>query len=433
MKKVHITTLGCAKNLVDSEVLLAQLQSRNYQITEEPGAAKILLINTCGFIADAKKESLQAIFEALEIKKQNPGTKVLVSGCLSQRYNKELAGNIREVDAFFGTEDYGKILNYLGEDNFHPEEMYMMRARSTSGHYAYLKISEGCNHTCAFCAIPAIRGRYRSRRMEEIIQEARLLAERGIKELILISQDTSYYGKDLYDEQRSVDLIRELAEMHTFSWIRTLYWYPTNFPLAFIDLMNRYPVVIPYLDMPIQHVSDRVLGYMRRAESEAQLTAFYKRIREIRPDITLRTTLILGHPGEREDDFRKLKDFVQKICFDRLGTFVYSDEDGTAAYTADDKVPVRLARQRRDQIMKVQQKIALQKNEQLLDSVQSVMIDSWHQQGSYYSGRTYRDAPEIDNEVIIRCSSNKPDLSGSIQPVRIDDISEYELYGSIIV
>jgi len=432
MKKIHITTLGCAKNLVDSEVLRAQLQSRNYQITAEPGAAKILLINTCGFIADAKKESLQAIFEALEIKKRNPGTKVLVSGCLSQRYKKELARNIREVDAFFGTEDYGQILNYLGEDNFHPEEMYMIRARCTSGHYAYLKISEGCNHTCAFCAIPAIRGRHRSRRMEEIIQEARLLAQRGIKELILISQDTSYYGKDLYGEQRIVELIRELAEMNAFSWIRTLYWYPTNFPPAFIDLMNHYPVVIPYLDMPIQHVSDRVLGYMRRAESEAQLTAFYENIREIRPDITLRTTLILGHPGEREEDFRKLKDFVQKICFDRVGTFVYSDEDGTTAYTADDKVPVRLARRRRDQIMKVQQKIALQKNEQLLDSVQSVMIDSWHQQGSYYSGRTYRDAPEIDNEVIIRCN-NKPDLSGTIQPVRIDDVSEYELYGSIIV
>jgi ribosomal protein S12 methylthiotransferase len=431
MKKIHITTLGCAKNLVDTEVLSAQLKYRNYQLTAEPRVAELILINTCGFITEAKKESLQAIFEAIEVKRQNPEIKVVVCGCLSQRYKKELAGNIKEVDAFFGTEDYGQILNYLGEDNFHPEEMYVIRAQNSTGHYAYLKISEGCNHNCAFCAIPAIRGRQRSRRREEIIKEAQVLAARGVKELILISQDTSSYGQDLYGEQRIVELVTELAAMEVFTWIRTLYWYPTNFPLTFIELMNKYPSIIPYLDMPIQHISNRVLGYMHRAERKAQLSAFYKRVREIRPDITLRTTLLLGHPGEQQEDFDKLKDFIQKICFDRLGTFVYSDEEGTASYAAQDKVSSRVALRRRDQIMKIQQKIARQKNEQLLDTVQKVMIDTWHADGMYYSGRTYRDAPEIDNEVLIPTSGNLPDLSGTFQSIRIDDASEYELYGSV--
>jgi ribosomal protein S12 methylthiotransferase len=433
MKKVYITTLGCAKNLVDSEVLSAQLKFRNYSFTLEPREAEYIIINTCGFITAAKEESLQAIFEAIEIKKQNRGIKVLVSGCLAQRYKKELAADINEVDAFFGTEDYRQILNYLGENNFHPEEMYLKRAKNITGVFAYIKISEGCNHSCAFCAIPAIRGQHHSRRMEEIITEAELLAEQGVKELILISQDTSYYGKDLYGEQRIVELAEELAALNTFTWIRTLYWYPTNFPVAYIELMNKYPAIIPYLDIPIQHVSDRVLGRMRRAETAADLTAFFKRVREIRPDIALRTTLLLGHPGEQETDFKKLKDFIKKICFDRLGTFVYSDEEGTTAFQSPDKIPSQLAMRRRDQIMKIQQRIALRKNEQLLDTVQLVLIDNWHEDQGFYSGRTYRDAPEIDNEVIIRRPENQSDLCGTFQQVKIDDVSEYELYGSLLV
>ena len=433
MKKVHITTLGCAKNLVDSEVLSAQLKYRDYLFTAEPREAELIIINTCGFITAAKEESLQAIFEAIEIKKQNRGIKVLVSGCLAQRYKNELAADIKEVDAFFGTEDYGQILTYLGENNFHPEEMYLKRAKNVSAAYAYIKISEGCNHSCAFCAIPAIRGPHRSRRMEEIMAEAQLLAERGVKELILISQDTSDYGKDLYGEQRIVELAGELAALNAFTWIRTLYWYPTNFPVAYIELMNKYPAIIPYLDIPVQHVSDRVLGRMRRAETAVELTTFFERVREIRPDIALRTTLLLGHPGEQEEDFKKLKDFVKKICFDRLGTFVYSDEEGTAAFQSADKVAAQLATRRRDQIMKIQQRIALRKNEQLLDTVQLVLIDSWHEDGKFYSGRTYRDAPEIDNEVLIRGPENQPGLCGTFQQVRIAEVSEYELYGSLTV
>ena len=433
MKKVHITTLGCAKNLVDSEVLSGQLNSRSYSITTDPPEADLIIINTCGFITDAKKESLQAILEAIEIKKQNPGLKVYVTGCLSQRYKTKLAENLKEIDAFFGTESYGQILESLREDNFHAEEMYNIRARNVSNHFAYVKISEGCNHTCAFCAIPAIRGSHRSRPIKEILKEAEILAGQGVKELIVVSQDTSYYGKDLYGQQRIIELLTELAGMNVFTWIRPLYWYPSNFPMAYLDLMNRFPAMIPYLDMPVQHASDRVLAHMRRAESESNLYEFYKQVRMIRPDIALRTTLILGHPGEQEEDFKKLKDFIRKIRFDRLGTFIYSDEEGTAAFQAEEKISNRTASRRRDQIMKIQQQIALEKNEQFLDTQQQVLIDSYHDDGNYYSGRTYRDAPEIDNEVIIQVSEFKENLIGSFQQVKIHDVSEYELYGSLVV
>jgi ribosomal protein S12 methylthiotransferase len=433
MKKIYISTLGCAKNQVDSEVLGSQLKLRDYTITAEPGDAEWIIINTCGFITDAKEESVQAILEAVAIKKQNPRIKVLVGGCLSQRYKKELPAQLSEVDAFFGTEDYQSILEYLQEGRFHPEEMYAIRARNISAHYAYIKISEGCDHTCAFCAIPAIRGAYRSRRIEDIITEAGILAGRGVKELILVSQDTSSYGKDLYGRQRIIELVTELARMEVFTWIRTLYWYPANFPLTYIELMNRYPAVIPYLDMPIQHASDRVLGFMRRAENEARLTAFYKQVREIRPDIALRTTLLIGHPGEQEEDFDAVKNFIQKICFDRLGTFVYSDEEGTLSYGAQHKVPRQQALRRRDQIMKIQQRIALDKNRDLLNTVQTVLLDTFHADGMYYLGRTYRDAPEIDNDVIIHTPDPEPTRQGTFQKVMITDTGEYELYGTWVV
>ena len=431
--KVHITSLGCAKNLVDSEVLAGQLRLRDYTLISEPSEAELIVINTCGFIEEAKKESIQAIFEAIELKNGDKAKKVFVTGCLSKRYKNELIQEIPAIDAIFGTEDYENILLQLGENSFHPEDMYKIRKLATPKHFAYLKISEGCNHSCAFCAIPNIRGKHRSRKIEDILSESRVLADRGVKELILVSQDTSYYGKDIYQKSMIVDLISKIAEEDMFSWIRPLYWYPSNFPREYIQLMNKFNSVVPYLDMPIQHASDNVLGLMRRAERRDTLRKLYKHIREIRPDIALRTTFIVGHPGETEEDFEHLKAFVEEVRFDRLGAFVYSDEEGTRAYELGNKIDNETARKRHEEIMKIQSKISVEKNISLINSVQNVLIDGYDAEQKYYHGRTSKDAPEIDNEVIISSANYKNNLIGSFIQVRINDVSEYELYGNFDV
>jgi ribosomal protein S12 methylthiotransferase len=433
MKKVHITSLGCAKNLVDSEVLAGQLRLRNYTLTADPSDAQLIVVNTCGFIEEAKKESIQAIFEAINFKNGDKAKQVFVTGCLSQRYKNELISEIPGIDAIFGTEDYKNILEKLGENNFHPEEMYKIRKLTTPNHFAYLKISEGCNHSCAFCAIPNIRGKYRSRKMEDIISEAKVLADQGVKELILVSQDTSYYGKDIYHKSMIVELISKIAKERLFNWIRPLYWYPSNFPMAYIHLMDRYDEVVPYLDMPIQHASDHVLGLMRRAEKNGKLIQLYKQIREIRPDIALRTTLIVGHPGEKEDDFEQLKEFIKTVRFDRVGSFIYSDEEGTEASNLKDKVDYKTAQQRQAELMMIQAKISAEKNNRFIGSVQKVLIDGYETMQQYYYGRTARDAPEIDNEVIISSSEFDNDIIGSFVDVQISDVSEYELYGQFRV
>ncbi len=433
MKKIHITSLGCAKNLVDSEVLGGQLKRRDYTLTTNPSDAELIIVNTCGFIDEAKKESIQAIFEAIEYKNEDKGKQVFVTGCLSQRYKEELAAEIPAIDAIFGTEDYEQILNRLGENNFHAEEIYKMRDLTTPRHFAYLKISEGCNHTCAFCAIPNIRGEHRSRKIEDILAEAKILADQGVKELILVSQDTSHYGKDRYGKSMIVDLLSKIAAEDMFTWIRPLYWYPSNFPKEFIHLMNTYDTIVPYLDMPIQHASDRVLGLMRRAEKKEKLVRLYKQIKEIRPDIALRTTFIVGHPGETKDDFEQLKEFIEMVRFDRLGAFVYSDEEGTGAYDLNDKVDKETAQKRHAELMMIQTQISNEKNNTMLDTVQKVLIDGYDQNQKYYHGRTYRDAPEIDNEVIISDSDFKEKMIGSFIQVHITDVSEYELYGNFNV
>ncbi len=433
MKKVHITSLGCSKNLVDTEVLRGQLKYRNFSFTEKPDDAELIIINTCGFINDAKSESIQAIFEALKLKQGDRKKQVYVTGCLSERYKTELTEEIPEIDAIFGTEDYARILENLGEEKFHAEEMYQLRDMTTPKHMAYIKISEGCNHTCSFCAIPGIRGKHRSRSMEDIQSEARILAEKGVKELILVSQDTSYYGKDIYQKFEIVELLRRLAREDLFNWIRPLYWYPTNFPMDFIRLMNEYQSIIPYLDMPIQHASDNVLQLMRRAERNEKLQLLYAKIREIRPDIILRTTVIVGHPGETDEDFEILKQFIQKNCFDRIGSFIYSDEEGTISYTLGEKVSQDTARERQSELMTLQSEISLEKNRQLENTVQNVLIDSYDDKQNYYIGRTYRDAPEIDNEVVIKDPARNKNLIGTCQNVLITDSSEYELYGSLTV
>jgi ribosomal protein S12 methylthiotransferase len=433
MKKVHIASLGCAKNLVDSEVLAGQLKLRNYTLTNNPSDAELIVINTCGFIEDAKKESIQAIFEATEMKNSDGGKQVFVTGCLSQRYKDELTAEIPAIDAIFGTEDYENILYRLGENSYHPEEIYKIRELKTPNHFAYLKISEGCNHSCAFCAIPGIRGKHRSRQIDAILTEARILAEKGVKELILVSQDTSYYGKDIYHKTKIVDLISKIADEDLFTWIRPLYWYPSNFPREYIQLMNTYDAVVPYLDMPVQHASNRVLAMMRRAEKKEKLLELYSQIREIRPDIALRTTFIVGHPGESEDDFKQLIEFIQTVRFERVGAFIYSDEEGTPAYNLYPKVDKEIAQKRYECLMTVQATISAENNRRYVDTIQKVLIDGYDKDQNYYYGRTSRDAPEIDNEVIISSADYDKKMIGTFVNVHVSDVSEYELYGKFLV
>ncbi len=432
MKKVHITTLGCFKNQVDSDVLSGQLINKDFQIIENPDEADVIILNTCGFIEDAKKESIDAIFEAIELKKNDSNKKVIVSGCLSQRYKKELKKEIKEIDGIFGTEDYKGILSALGKNDFQVDNLYNIRNISTPQHYAYLKISEGCNHKCSFCAIPLIRGKHKSRTIEDILEESEMLANKGVKELILVSQDTSYYGKDYYGKQKIVELLVKLAEKDLFQWIRPLYWYPTNFPFEYIEMMSEFPSLIPYLDMPIQHVSNNVLKKMNRAETTESIISLYSKIRNKQPEISLRTTIILGHPGETEFDFDELKRFIRDIKFNRLGTFSYSDEEGTGAYNLNNKVEQSVAIERKNIIMEIQQEISQNLNEQLINSTQNVLVDRYDDENQCYVGRTFRDTPEIDNEVIINSNTSNLELIGNIFPVKINDASEYELYGEFI-
>ncbi len=431
MKKIHITTLGCSKNTVDSEVLAGQLESHQYQVIDSAEAADVLIINTCGFVQDAKEESIQAIFEALKLKEQDPAKKVFAAGCLSQRYRKEIEKEIPEVDAIFGTEEYAEILNTLGEQHAALDNIYRMRKISTPRHYAYLKISEGCNHNCAFCAIPGIRGRHRSRSIESLTGEAQKLAEFGAKELILISQDTSYYGRELYKESKIAELADKLQTIDGFEWIRLLYWYPTNFPEEILDLMQPGSKIVPYIDMPIQHISSRMLRLMRRGDTRDSLKKMFYTIRERVPEVTLRTTLILGHPGETDADFRELFDFIKDIKFDRLGTFIYSDEENTAAFSLAEKVNRETALERQKELMELQQNISLKKNSARIGQKYRVLIDEFNPKSAIFSARTKMDAPEIDNEVVIQ-GGNKTYKPGDFAEVKIVDASEYELYAQFV-
>jgi len=431
MKKIHITTLGCSKNTVDSEWLAGYLQTNNFEITAEPEEAQVLILNTCGFIQDAKEESVQAIFEALELKKEDPTKKVFVAGCLSSRYRSEIEREIPEVDAIFGTEEYEAIIKALGKGHSAAENLHRTRKLSTPPHIAYLKISEGCDHTCAFCAIPHIRGKHRSRSKEALIEEARLLAKQGVKELILISQDTTAYGKDIYGKQEIVPLVRELAEIDNIRWIRVLYWYPTNFPMEFLDLINENEKVLPYIDIPLQHISDNVLRLMRRGDTQNSIYHLLETIRKKIPQVTIRTTFIVGHPGETENDFDELYDFVKKYKFDRMGSFIYSDEEGTPSYDLRNKVKKEVAAERQNRLMELQQNISLQKNTSLIGNKEIVLIDDYDKVNNLYIARSRRDAPEIDNEILIE-SKNKKAAIGDFLKVEITDASEYELYGNII-
>ena len=421
-KKINIITLGCSKNLFDSEQLAAQL-AQQYRVEHESrDAAPYVVINTCGFIHDAKEESINTILEYVEAKKQGQVEKVVVTGCLSQRYMDELKKEIPEVDAWFGNHHLKEETAFFGLP--FRNELLLDRKTATPPHYAYLKISEGCDRSCSFCAIPAIRGRHVSRPMEEIITEAGRLAAKGVKEIILIAQDLTYYGLDIYGKRRLSDLLKQLTKVDGIQWIRLHYMYPTGFPEEVIDIMAEEPKIVNYLDMPLQHIDSEILASMRRGISGEKTKALLQRIRRKLPDAALRTTFIVGYPGETEEKFRKLLDFVSEMQFDRVGAFTYSHEENTAAYALEDNVPEEVKQERLQRLMDLQYDISLRKNQEKIGRRMKVLIDRYD--GEKYLGRTQYDSPEVDNEVII--CTDKILTPGKFIEAEITGADAYDLW-----
>ena len=427
MKSVRPITLGCSKNRVDTEHILSLLEG-HYEIvpeSEERDYVDYLLVNTCGFIGDAKEESIQTILECVQLKKEGRAGAVYVFGCLSQRYSSEMPELIPEVDAWFGARDFSPILKAFGVRGDGRGGRYL----TTPRHYAYLKISEGCDRRCSYCAIPHIRGRHVSVPMEDILAEAASLAAGGVKELIVIAQDTTYYGLDLYHRRALAGLLQKLSEIDGIEWIRVHYSYPDDFPEDVLDQMAGNPKVCRYIDIPLQHISDTVLSRMRRNVDGAWTRALIRKMREKVPGVVLRTTLIVGHPGEGEAEFGELLDFVREARFERLGAFRYSEEEGT--YSAEklrDDVPPQVKGQRVDELMALQREISLQLNLERIGREERVIIDS--KQGAYYVARSQYDSPEVDQEILIEANGKRL-LRGSFHTVRITAAEEYDLYGEI--
>ncbi len=421
-QKISVVTLGCAKNIVDSEVLLGQLKAGRAEVVENIHEADVAVINTCGFVEAAKQESLDAIIEAVAKKNAGKLKKVVVMGCLAERYAKELALEVPEVDAFYGTRQLKEVLNEVGVD--FRQELLGERSLSTPSHFAYLKISEGCDHPCSFCAIPLMRGVHRSRPEEVILKEARFLAHQGVKELIVIAQDSTYYGMDLHGERRLHRLLDRLAEVEGLQWIRLMYAYPSKFPTEVLSVMAENRKVCRYLDVPLQHASDSVLKSMRRGITNRATRELLEKMRSTIPDIALRTTLIVGYPTESDRDFEVLYDFVKETEFHRLGVFTYSQEEGTFAYDLGDPVPPSVKEERREAIMELQQGISEKRNESLIGSNVRVLVD--RKENGFAVGRTEWDAPEIDQEVFIK--GNGDLYVGNFYDVTIVDSVEYDLY-----
>ena len=424
--RISVVTLGCSKNTVDSEVLLGQLTHGKAHVVDNVDDADIAVINTCGFIEAAKQESIDAILEAVERKNQGRLKKVIVMGCLSERFAKDLAAEITSVDAYFGSHHLAQVVRELGVD--YREELLGERQLSTPPHYAYLKISEGCDNPCSFCAIPLMRGLHVSKPFRSILSEARHLASRGVKELILIGQDTTYYGLDLNGERQLDRLLRELSAVDGIEWIRLMYAYPTKFPKSILNVYREKPTICRYLDIPVQHASDDVLKSMRRGMTNRTLRELLSEIKASVPGIGLRTTLIVGYPGETEGDFERLCVFVEEMKFHRLGVFTYSQEEGTSAYDLGDPISNDVKEERRGRIMELQQHISEERNESLVGTEVRVLID--HPEGDFFVGRTEWDAPEIDQEVYIRSTV---ELSvGSFVNANVTHSTEYDLYAEIV-
>ncbi len=426
--KVNIITLGCSKNLVDSEVLSGQLLANDIDVVHENRKKdhNIVIVNTCGFIDKAKEESVNTILEQVELKKKGKLDKVYVTGCLSERYRNNLEAEIPEVDAFFGTMELPQILKRFEAD--YKSELVGERLLSTPSHYAYMKISEGCNRTCSFCAIPLMRGKHMSKPIEELVAEAKMLVKRGVKEVMLIAQELTYYGLDLYKKRDLPRLLHALADVEGLEWIRLHYAYPSKFPLEIIDAIRERGNICNYLDMPLQHAADNMLKAMKRQITREDMNVLISKIRERIPDICLRTTLIAGYPGETEDDVEELKGFLQQHRFDRVGIFTYSHEEGTSAYGVEDDVPQEVKEERAREVMEVQQEISYEKNQEKLGREFKVLIDK--KEAGRYLGRTEFDSVEVDNEVIVH--ANRTLRPGDFVQVKITKAYDFDLEGELV-
>ena len=423
--KINVITLGCSKNIYDSEVLMGQLKSNNKNVVHEEDG-NIVVINTCGFIDNAKQQSIDAILENVQKKKAGQIDKVFVTGCLSERYKLDLIKEIPDVDEYFGTTEMPSLLKHLGADYKH--ELIGERLLTTPKNYAYLKISEGCDRPCSFCAIPLMRGKHKSISLEDLISQANTLAQKGIKELILIAQDSTYYGIDLYGKRTLAKLLKQLADVDGIEWIRLHYAFPNGFPLDVLDVIKSEPKICNYIDIPLQHISDKILKSMKRGSSMQKINSLLNNFREIVPGIAIRTTLIVGYPGESEEDFKLLKDWLRSMKFDRLGCFTYSHEENTGAYDLEDDVPESIKNQRLNEIMELQSHISWELNQNKVGQTFKVLID--RKRGNYYIGRTQFDSPDVDNEVLIDAKSNFLRV-GEFVKAKIIDASDFDLYAEV--
>ncbi|MBW8326430.1 MAG: 30S ribosomal protein S12 methylthiotransferase RimO [Prolixibacteraceae bacterium] len=427
-QKINVVTLGCSKNLVDSEVLLNQLSMDGFEVVHDSNDtdSDIVVINTCGFIHDAKEESVNTILQFVEAKGRGDIEKLYVMGCLSERYKLDLEKEVPEVDRFFGKFDMKAVVSEL-KATYRPEFIYE-RKITTPSHFAYLKISEGCNRVCAFCAIPGMTGKHRSKSMEELVKEAKYLAKSGVKEILLIAQDLSYYGIDLYGKGMLSELIQKIAEVDGIQWIRLHYLYPTKFPMDILPLFKTVPKLCKYIDIPLQHSSNNVLKHMLRQVTTEETEALLLKIKTEIPGIAIRTTMLVGHPGETEEDFEQLKDFIQKHKFDRLGAFTYSHEEGTYGYQKySDDIPEEIKQARADEIMAIQQGISERLNAAKVGQTLTVIVD--REDDEFFVGRTEFDSPEVDGEVLI--GKETPLKKGQFVQIEITSADEFDLYGKV--
>ena len=424
--KIGVITLGCSKNTVDSERLMHQIKVNKLTLMNNAEKADTVIINTCGFIEEAKQESINTILNAVSLKEKGKLQKVIVAGCLSERYMNELKNEIPGVDAYFGTEKYGSILEELGGELKY--ELLGERLLTFPSHTAYLKISEGCDHPCSFCAIPLMRGKHRSKPIEELVKETEFLAGNRTRELVLIAQDTTDYGKDIYNMKKTAELITGLSRVEGIEWIRLMYAYPSQFPDELIDVIAENPKVCKYVDIPLQHISDKVLKSMRRGVTAKRTRELLLKLKSRVPGITLRTTFIVGYPNETEEDFRELCDFVKEIEFDRIGTFTFSQEENTSSYLLGDPVPEKVKLKRKDILMELQKDISLKINKGFVGKKLQVLVE--RKEGNYFTARSYRDAPEVDGEVLIPADGEEL-ISGEFYNVDVFDYNEYDLYANI--
>jgi len=424
--KINVVTLGCSKNVYDSEVLMGQLKANGKEVVHEQ-EGNVVVINTCGFINNAKEESVNTILHYMQKKEDGEVDKVFVTGCLSERYKPDLDKEIPNVDQYFGTTELPGLLKALGADYKH--ELIGERLTTTPKNYAYLKIAEGCDRPCSFCAIPLMRGKHKSTPIEDLVVEAEKLAANGVKELILIAQDLTYYGLDLYKKRNLAELLENLVKVEGIEWIRLHYAFPTGFPMDVLDVMNREPKICNYLDIPLQHISDKILKSMRRGTTQEKTTKLLKQFRAAVPEMTIRTTLIVGYPGETEEDFETLKQWVTDMRFERLGCFTYSHEENTHAYNLEDDVPEDVKQDRANQIMEIQSQISWELNQEKIGQTFKVVID--RKEGNYFVGRTEFDSPDVDNEVLIDATTTYL-KTGEFYNVKVIEAEDFDLYAEVL-